>query len=216
MTEWRVVRARGAVELPIADERTVRVHVVERPMLVLGRVQSLAAVVDRAAAAAAGVDVVTRPSGGGAVLLEPGNALWLDAFVPRRDDLWDDDVGRAAWWLGDAWARAIGGAARVHRGPMVRTRWSDLVCFAGLGAGEVTAGEGGPKLVGVSQRRTAAGAWFQCAAMAQWDPVGVLALLDLSPEAREEAADALVTAANGLPIPLAEAEGRVLDALAAD
>ena len=38
---------------------------------------------------------------------------------------WDDDVGRAAWWLGDAWAGALAAVGfdglAVHRGPMVRT-----------------------------------------------------------------------------------------------
>ena len=44
---------------------------------------------------------------------------------------------------------------------MACTGWCPLVCFAGVGPGEVLAG--GRKLVGISQRRTRAGARFQCA-----------------------------------------------------
>jgi lipoate-protein ligase A len=50
---------------------------------------------------------------------------------------------------------------------MVRTEWSELVCFAGLGPGEVTVG--GRKVVGISQRRTRDAARFQCVAYETWD-----------------------------------------------
>ena len=190
-------------------------HDVVRTTLVLGSRQTID-LVDRAAVDEAGVDVVVRRSGGGVVLVEPGNALWIDAFVPRGDAQWDDDVGRAAWWLGDAWAAAIGGPAHVHRGPMIRTEWSDLICFGGLGPGEVTlggtSGTRSPKLVGISQRRTAAGALLQSVAFSEWDPVGTLRLLDLTPEARARAAADLAEVAAGLPIPLAKAQSGLMAA----
>ena len=51
---------------------------------------------------------------------------------------------------------------------MVRTTWSDHVCFAGIGGGEVI--RDGRKVVGISQRRTRAGARFQCALYRHWRP----------------------------------------------
>jgi lipoate-protein ligase A len=139
---------------------------VDRPALVLGSTQAMAS------GAGSSIEVVRRRSGGGAVLLAPGD-LWIDVVLTPDDPLWLDDVGRSAHWVGDVFAAAIGGDAHVHRGPMVRTEWSSLVCFAGLGPGEVTAGEGGPKLVGISQRRTRAAARFQCVAPREWDAVGI-------------------------------------------
>lgn len=201
---WQVEHLTGSAadlhlrDLPSPLERTVWLLRVDRPALVLGSTQA-DDVVDAAAVAGAGVEVVRRRSGGGAVLLQPGD-LWVDVLLARGDPLWHDDVGRAAHWLGVAWAAALGGAARVHRGPLVRTAWSDLVCFAGVGAGEVTAGEGGPKLVGISQRRTRAGVRFQCAALARWDVVGILGLLALGPGQRARAAEELAGAAAGVEL----------------
>src|SRR5690606_10658151 len=99
-----------------------------------------------------GVELARRRSGGGAVLLDDDAAVWLDVLVPRGDPLWSDDVVVAAHWLGDAWVAALaelGLAGAAHRGGLVRRPWSELVCFAGLGPGEVTVG--GRKVVGVSQ-----------------------------------------------------------------
>ena len=126
---------------------------------------------------ATGVEVVRRRSGGGAVLVEPIGTLWVDVVLPRGDALWDDDVGRAAHWLGDAWAAAIGDRAVVHRGAMVRAPLSDAVCFAGLGPGEVTVD--GRKVVGISQRRTREAARFQCVAYERWDAGPLEAALGL-------------------------------------
>ena len=154
-------------ELPA--ERGVWILDAVRPALVLGSTQPMIE--------ASGVEVVRRRSGGGAVLVEPGGTLWVDVVVPRGDELWDDDVGRSTYWLGDAWASAVGDDAAVHRGAMVRTPWSDRVCFAGLGPGEVTIG--GAKVVGISQRRTRASARFQCVAYEQWNPEPLRELLGL-------------------------------------
>jgi lipoate-protein ligase A len=67
--------------------------------------------------------------------------------------------------------------AVVHRGGLVRTPVSDLVCFAGLGPGEVTVG--GRKAVGMAQRRTRDGALFQCAVPLSWDGDRLATLLGL-------------------------------------
>jgi lipoate-protein ligase A len=202
-TGWEVERVSGAAsafharDLPDPLERTVWVFDVERPALVLGSTQPDTDV-DAGAAARAGVEVVRRRSGGGAVLLRPGQAVWIDVLVPRGDPLWHDDVGRATHWLGEAWAAAIGGEATVHRGRTLRSRWSSLVCFGGLGPGEVLLRPGGPKVVGISQRRTRAGARFQCAAMDRWDVVGILGLLALPPDVRADAALELADDAAGV------------------
>ncbi|HEX2043252.1 MAG TPA: hypothetical protein VHF24_11505 [Acidimicrobiales bacterium] len=176
------------------------------PALVLGSTQGLD-VADGAAAARAGVAVVRRRSGGGAVLVRPGEVVWVDVFVPSGDPLWGPDVGRATHWLGRAWAdalRALGWSATWHDGPLVSTRWSSLVCFAGLGPGEVRVGSA--KVVGVSQRRTRAGALFQCAALLRWAPGDLLELLAVPDDRRRQAASDLAGAAVGIDV-----EGRALE-----
>jgi lipoate-protein ligase A len=171
--------------MPVPLEREVWVHEVYSPALVLGSTQP-DGVVDRHKATLAGVEVARRRSGGGAVLVRPLELLWVDVLLPSDDPLWDDDVGRSFGWLGQAWAAAVGGRAVAHDGPIRHTEWSRLVCFAGLGPGEVTFD--GAKCVGISQRRTRAGARFQCAAVLRpWDPAPLLDLLVLPPDARARA-----------------------------
>jgi lipoate-protein ligase A len=205
LTRWRVERARGSAAdfhaRPLGDpvERSVHVFDVDRPALVLGSAQR-DDVVDRAACEAVGVEVVRRRSGGGAVLLERGAALWFDIEVPRGDDLWDDDVGRAAWWVGERVGAVLGPEPTVHTGPFLRRPWSDLVCFAGLGPGEVTLAAGGPKVLGISQRRTRAGARFQCAVPLTWDPSRLTRLLALPSTERERAATDLAGVAAGVAV----------------
>ncbi len=100
------------------------------------------------------------------MLVLPGDLCWAEVSIPRSDPLWDDDVGRSMWWLGHAWAEALKAllpqSVEVHRGRSLRTEWSTLACFAGVGSGEVLLA--GRKVVGLSQRRTRDGALFQCAA----------------------------------------------------
>ncbi len=164
--------------LPAPPARRVWVHQVRAPALVLGSTQD-PGIVDAAAAAAAGVEVVRRRSGGGAVLVEPGGVVWVDVVVPTDDPLWDDDVGRAFTWVGETWAAALAtvgvGGARCTGVRLVTTPWSSLVCFGGMGPGEVTVG--GAKVVGLAQRRTREGAWFQGAALLRWAPGDLLGLL---------------------------------------
>jgi lipoate---protein ligase len=154
----------------LPPERAIWIVEIAEPTLVLGSRQP--------DVTASGMRVVRRRSGGGAIYLEPGAALWVDVVVSRADELWDDDVGRASYWLGDVWAAAIGKGAVVHRGPMVRTEWSDLVCFSGLGPGEVTVD--GRKVVGISQRRTREQARFQCVTYERWAPAPLVEALGLA------------------------------------
>jgi len=163
-------------------EPEVWVFDVARPALVVGSAQQPEDVADLEACASAGVDVVRRRSGGGAVLLEPQRVVWFDVVVPAAHlDAAGvaDDVAASMTWLGWHVASALAdlgvAGADVHRGGMVCSDWCPLVCFAGIGPGEVL--RGGVKLVGVSQRRSRPGSRFQCAVHVEWRPAALVALL---------------------------------------
>ena len=155
------------------------------PALVLGSTQPEADF-DRSVAAARGLEVVRRRSGGGAVLVRPGQLLWVEVVVPPGDPLWEEDLGRSFLWLGRAWEEALRSCgvtrAGVYEGPLMHTAWSRTICFAGLGPGEVTVA--GRKVVGLSQRRRRQGALFQCAVLLTWDPGDIAGLVAL-PEAEQ-------------------------------
>ncbi len=169
--------------------------------VVLGSTQS-DSVVDRTGAARAGATVVRRRTGGGAVLVAPGDPVWIDVWVPTGDPLWDADVSQAFGWLGDVWQSALGslgveGLSVQGVAPGFRSEWSTLVCFGGVGTGEVTVA-GGRKVAGLAQRRTRAGVWIQGACAIHWDPSTLLGALALSPEARRAAIGGLEGAAVGV------------------
>jgi lipoate---protein ligase len=156
--------------------------------------------VDPRRAAAVSMPVVRRRSGGGAVVVGPGHVMWGDVEIAAGDFLWEPDVGRGAWWVGDSWAAALGdvevSGATVHRGPSVVTRWSRKVCFAGVGPGEVLVG--GRKSVGIAQRRTRTSSRLQFAVLLRWDPGALLDLLDLGEDTREAARRDLADVAHGV------------------
>jgi lipoate-protein ligase A len=178
------------VPAPAPGERLVWVASPLAPALVLGSAQPDDAV-DRRIAVALGVDVARRRSGGGAVLVLPGEILWVDLVITPDDPLWDDDVARAMHWVGDTWVAALGTGA-VHRGTMIRTAWSAAVCFAGTGPGEVV-DERGAKLVGISQRRTRSWARFQTMVHLRWRPELVAALVAPPRPTAEELAEVTAT-----------------------
>jgi hypothetical protein len=154
---------------PPVTEFACRWYDVDRSSLVLGSTQADS--VDRAAAAALDVAVVRRRSGGAAVLLVPGEFVWLDVVVPVGHRLWHDDVGLAMVWLGEVWRTALSPWVEdltVHRGPMVRPPLSAAVCFAGAATGEVLGRWG--KVVGISQRRTRQWARLQSSCQLVWRP----------------------------------------------
>ena len=177
--EWR-----GSAEAfharPIGDDarRSVWSFDVDAPAIVLGTRQSEADL-DVDACRAAGVDIVHRRSGGGAVLLRPAEVVWIDVVVPSGDPLFEADVTRSMIWMGRRWVAALDalgiGDADVHCGAMERTAIGERLCFAGLGPGEVSIG--GAKLVGISQRRTRHAARFQCAVHTLWDAAASVSLL---------------------------------------
>lgn len=160
----------------IASAACVEVLRVEKSAVVLGSTQDFG-IVDTEAARRLGFDVVRRRSGGGVVILQPGDHGWLDVTVPRGHQLWNDDVGRATWWIGDVWCEILGevlgaalhavdrgGSWTVHRGTLQASAAERSVCFASVGPGEVLRDDAGVvrKVVGVSQRRTKDAARFQC------------------------------------------------------
>lgn len=167
-----------------------RVAVIARPTdraVVLGSTQQRGEI-DEAAVERRGVSLVQRRSGGGAVVVAPGAQVWVDLFVPRADPIFDEDVRRAAFFVGDLWAAAISligtsGTPVVPIRSFQPTRWSRRVCYSGLGPGEVTVG--GRKVVGVSQRRDRSGAWFFTMALLDDTQAALAELLALDAADRE-------------------------------
>ncbi len=167
--------------------------------LVLGSAQA-DSVADPVGTARAGVGVARRRTGGGAVLVAPRDPVWIDAWVPVGDPLWEEDVSRAFAWLGAVWQSALRSLGvhdpSVRGAEPSRTRWSPLICFGGVGAGEVTVD--GRKIVGLAQRRVRSGVWFQGACAIRWDPTTLLDCLTIPTGQRAEAAEGLTVAAVGV------------------
>ncbi len=187
-------------------------HVTDGPALVLGSSQHVEEA-DAAACTAAGVAVVRRQSGGGAVVVAPRAQVWIDAWVPAGDPLFDEDVVRAARWFGEVWAAALESLGvktpAVHAGRLEAGEWGRMLCFAGMGPGEVSAG--GRKVMGLSQRRSRHGARFHSLAVAHWDAGAVAGLLAVDEAVRAQMASATATTAAGLGelLPELPAEGIV-------
>jgi len=185
--------ARGDhAQFPLSGVRTVRVLHPTAAAVVLGSSQS-ESVVDPEAASRLGLAVARRRSGGGAVLVVPGEQVWIDLLIPRGDPLWHDDIVKAAEWVGHAWVDALAllgiDNCEVHTGRLVSTPWSDRVCFAGLGPGEVTVG--GAKVMGLSQRRGRSWIRIQSAVHLSWHPAVLVEALQLTPQQRVECLSAL-------------------------
>jgi lipoate-protein ligase A len=189
----------------------------DRPAVVLGSTQPLASI-DQAATGRFGTELVRRRSGGGAVFVAPGAQVWLDLFVPVGDPLYDVDVSRAAGFVGELWREALvalggpGGDFVVHTGPLVTSQWSRLWCFSGVGPGEVSSN--GRKLVGVSQRRSRAGAWFFTMACTGLDPARDASFLCGSDEWRCGLAEELERSQVPLESPIAAVESSLAGRLA--
>lgn len=205
----------------------VAVHRVQRPTLVLGSTQPTDLIVDAAAPTREGWEVARRRSGGGLVVLLPGDGVWVDVFVPASHPRWDPDVNEAFHWLGHVFAAALTPALHrastappiVHTGPLAGGAAGRLYCFAGVGPGEVIVpGPGGipRKLVGISQRRNRAGARFQCLVALRHEPAPAVALItDRYRSAMEQAMQATIAGwppGDALPTP-GELESMIVDAL---
>ncbi|MDA8080742.1 MAG: hypothetical protein M0Z96_03895 [Actinomycetota bacterium] len=147
------------------DERTARFVEVTRSALVLGSSQNIDQV-SKSALEHLDAELVIRKSGGGAVFLSPMGQLWVDIAIPKTDPLFLGDVGRSFLVIGEIFMEALsrvgGHDLEMHTGRLLGGRLARTICFAGLGPGEITFE--GAKVVGMSQRRTANGAVFQCTA----------------------------------------------------
>lgn len=213
---WTVERARGGAGTLLArgvpDAPTVRVARVDAPALVLGSTQPDSAV-NWPVTRSAGVDVVRRRSGGGAVLVVPTEIVWIDVVLPAGHALWEADVSRSFGWLGATWVAALGDLgvenATVHAGGLQCTPWSRQVCFGGLGPGEVAVA--GRKVVGIAQRRTRETCLFQCAVPLRWNPSPLVEMLAIAERAR--AAAELSTSVLPVERPAADVEAAFLASL---
>jgi len=188
---------------PVGEE--IWVFEADRPALVLGSAQR-DGVADARACANAGVEIVRRRSGGGAVLVEPGGVVWFDVVVPAEHlhaAGVGDDVAQSMLWLGWRVAAALADLGvtglDVHRGGLSGPAAMRQICFAGLGPGEVMIE--GRKLVGISQRRTRAGSRFQCAAHIRWSPQALVRLLTAPPAIEELPEVAEIPGAVGASLP---------------
>jgi lipoate---protein ligase len=168
-------------------------------VLVLGSTQR-SDLVDMAVVRGREIELARRRGGGGAVYLEPGAQLWMDAWVPRDDPLWLPDVSAAAGWVGAWWTDALArlglSGLSVHAGGAASGELGDLVCFAGRGPGEVF--HGVRKVVGLSQWRAREGALFSSCAYVRWNPEPLLELMDVETQVREGMSRDLTAAAVGL------------------
>ena len=186
---YRLVRSQSTASefharvVPDPAQREIWWHDITSPALVLGSTQDVA-VVDVDACRRAGVEVVRRRSGGGAVLLVPGDVTWIDVIVPAGSVGWAADIHAPMVWLGgllrDAFASVVGGGIdlEVHNAAMRSTAWSSMICFDGVGAGELLVD--GRKLVGISQRRTRHAARLQCCWYSSYDAAALVELLEPS------------------------------------
>jgi lipoate-protein ligase A len=179
--------------------RLALVREVDRPTLVLGSTQPTD-IVDRFEVHDRGIEVVRRHGGGGVVFLEPGNYLWVDAWIPREDPLWERDVLVAAGWVADWWRAALARSGvdglKAHTGRSQPGDLGDLVCFAGHGPGEVFSS--GRKVVGLSQWRSREGSLFSSCAYTVWDPAPMVRLLDVDDPGRARLVRELSSVAVGI------------------
>jgi lipoate-protein ligase A len=169
--------ARCIPDDPIAQ---IWVNHVAGPALVLGSTQRDPSMIDVDECARRGIDIVRRRSGGGAVFLAPSEVTWFDVIIPSGVPGWAQDVHAPMVWLGERFAAAchaagVTQALTVHGNSMVRTEWSTLVCFDGIGPGEVLLD--GRKLLGISQRRTRAALRLQCCWYHKVDSAALIGLL---------------------------------------
>lgn len=166
-------------ERPLEPGRFAQELILSQEAIVLGSSQSTE-LIDLELAKELGIEVARRKGGGGAVWLHPGSQLWLELTIAQDDPLWLSDVGRAFGWVGELFAAAfddLGVTVDIYADKLVSLVDSGLVCFGGLGPGEISVN--GRKLVGISQRRTKQGSRFQCVVYQDIDHSRIISLFGL-------------------------------------
>ena len=157
---------------PQGEEAVISLFTPKRDAIVLGSTQERS-LLNETACLSHDVEIVKRRSGGGLVLLSADSTLWIDVEIPSDHSLWLNDVGASSLWLGQVFVEVLTELGQenleLHRGALMKSTWSSLICFAGKGPGEVFAADGS-KIVGISQRRTRDWARFQCAVSLKWRP----------------------------------------------
>ena len=164
---WNELALGGGLALP-----AVRVWSYDAPAVVLGRAQRPdAEMLDRARRA--GVEVVERPTGGGAVLA----GAWLvgvSVVLPPDHRLVTPSIPASYGWLGRAhaaWLRDAGVTAVPVERPRDagELRWA---CFAGQSHGELLVA--GRKIVGLAQARRRAAVLFSAGTLVARPPWDLL------------------------------------------
>ncbi len=110
------------------------------------------------------------------MLVDPTTSVWVDLVVPIGGAGPASEPAALYRWVGAAWLGAlqrlgVGGLA-VHDGRPTGGDRARLLCFAGVGTGEVVqrTPDGPSKVVGLSQRRTRGTARVQGLFVSSWDP----------------------------------------------
>ena len=143
-----------ATDLPAEVAAVWRIPVRERA-LILGSAQSPSlASPALLAGRMAGVALLKRRSGGGAVWVDPRTTVWLEVVIPSSSPLFSPDATASACWVGSVMAPAVEAVTGQPAAGLCATGTDSLgriLGFGGLGAGEVCLGS--RKVVAVSQRR---------------------------------------------------------------
>ena len=151
---------------------TLRFFAWDPPTLSLGYGQRLDGHVDLAAAAAMGLGVVRRPTGGSAILHEgPDLELTYSVTASAGDFEGADDLLATYQWIGralEAGLNALGASVAMVPVQPSDPRSMPAFCFARTGSYELEAG--GRKVVGSAQRRQGAGFLQHGAVMLGADP----------------------------------------------
>lgn len=151
---------------------TLRFFAWDPPTLSLGYGQRLDERVDLGAAAAMGLGVVRRPTGGSGILHEgPDLELTYSVTAAAGDFEGADDLLATYQWIGralEAGLNALGAAVAMVSVQPSDPRSMPAFCFARTGSYELEAG--GLKVVGSAQRRQGAGFLQHGAVMLGADP----------------------------------------------
>jgi lipoate-protein ligase A len=162
-----------ALSQPLVIERTVAAR-----LLVLGSSQPAALVRHDAA-----LEVVRRRGGGGAVLVDPEQTIWIDVWLPSTTPEVHDVRGLLGT-AGEHFRRALGalGVDGLEVLRPERAAERSVACFAGLGFGELV-DTAGRKLLGLTAWRSREGALVQSALYRARD-ARLCSLLELPDEER--------------------------------